>query len=325
MTKKRITILATGGTIAGTAPSATQTSGYTAADLGVEALVDAIPELRELACIHMEQILQIPSQSMDPARWLVLVHRINALLAKPDVDGIVITHGTDTLEETAYFLNLTVKSNKPVVITGAMRPATALSADGPMNLYQAVQVAADPQAAGKGVLIVLNDTIHGARNVTKASTHHIEAFEGGELGIFVGGRIQFNCASLKRHTLLSRFDVEGLTSLPTVSILYEAAGLGDTLWNCAQTSSQGIVIAGMGNGSLGEGLTRKVAAGVNIPVVRSSRVGSGAVIPGGEFDDDRTHTIPGNDLNPQKARVLLMLALTQSTDPGVIRKWFEEY
>src|SRR5215831_13087001 len=180
-----VTILATGGTIAGTGATSTTTVGYTAAKIGVEALIDAVPELKKVANVKGEQVFQIASENMNNEYWLKLAKRVNELLAQDDVDGIVITHGTDTIEETAYFLNLVVKSRKPVVMVGSMRPSTAISADGPINLYNAVTLAASPEAAGKGVLVVLNDQINGARDVTKTNTTNADTFRNWELG-FMG-------------------------------------------------------------------------------------------------------------------------------------------
>ncbi|RYE99349.1 MAG: L-asparaginase, partial [Oxalobacteraceae bacterium] len=165
-----VTILATGGTIAGTGASSTTTVGYTAATVGVQSLIAAVPEITKVANVTGEQVFQIASENISDAQWLQLAKRVNLLLAQSSVDGIVITHGTDTLEETAYFLNLVVKSRKPVVVVGSMRPSTALSADGPINLYNAVRLAGTPEAAGRGVLVAMNDQIHAARDVTKANT-----------------------------------------------------------------------------------------------------------------------------------------------------------
>ncbi len=180
--KANIVILATGGTIAGAAATGTQ-AGYSSGQVGVAALIEAVPQLAELASIRGEQVANVGSQDMSDEIWLQLAQRTNALLSQDDVDGVVITHGTDTIEETAYFLNLVIDSNKPVVMTAAMRPATALSADGPLNIFNAVAVAADPEAAGRGVLVVINDDIHGARGMTKTSTTDVQTFVSAERGL----------------------------------------------------------------------------------------------------------------------------------------------
>lgn len=205
-----IVILATGGTIAGSAASNTQTTGYKAGAIGVQTLINAVPEMSKVARVDGEQVANIGSENMTSDIILKLSKRVNELLARDDVDGVVITHGTDTLDETPYFLNLTVKSNKPVVFTAAMRPATAISADGPMNLLEAVTVAADPQAKGRGVMVVLNDRIGAARFVTKTNATTLDTFkapEEGYLGVIVSGKPQFETRVDKIHTVRSVFDV----------------------------------------------------------------------------------------------------------------------
>ena len=187
-----VKILATGGTIAGSAASATQTTGYEAGKIAIQTLIDAVPQIKEVADVSGEQIVKISSNNMDTPTLLKLAKRCNEPLAQKDVDGIVITHGTDTLEETAYFLNLTVRSDKPVVLVGAMRPATAISADGPMNLLNAVRVAVNKESVGKGVLVAMNDVINNARDVTKTNTTNVATFRApdlGNIGYIAGGKI----------------------------------------------------------------------------------------------------------------------------------------
>src|SRR5258706_1255963 len=221
-----VTILATGGTIAGTGATSTTTVGYTAATVGVARLIEAVPELKKVANVSGEQVFQIASENMNNDYWLKLAKRVNELLAQTDVDGIVITHGTDTIEETAYFLNLVVKSRKPVVIVGAMRPSTAISADGPINLYNAVTLAGSEEAVGKGVLVVLNDQINGARDVTKTNTANADTFRSWELG-FLGymqdNKPHFYRVSTRKHTADTEFDVGKLETLPAVDIVYRYA------------------------------------------------------------------------------------------------------
>src|SRR5437762_12673611 len=218
-----VMILATGGTIAGTGATSTTTVGYTAATVGVARLIEAVPELKKVANVKGEQVFQIASENMNNDSWLKLAKRVNELLAQDDVDGIVITHGTDTIEETAYFLNLVVKSRKPVVIVGAMRPSTAISADGPVNLYNAVTLAGSEDAVGKGVLVVLNDQINGARDVTKTNTANADTFRNWELG-FLGymqdNKPNFYHQSTRKHTADTEFDVSKLDSLPDVDLVY---------------------------------------------------------------------------------------------------------
>jgi L-asparaginase len=326
-----VMILATGGTIAGTAASSTATVGYTAATVGVQSLIDAVPELKQVAVVHGEQVFQIASENMTPAHWLVLAKRVNELLARDDVDGIVITHGTDTLEETAYFLDLTVKSDKPVVLIGAMRPATAISADGPMNLFHAVVLAGSRAAVGQGVLVCLNDQINAARDVTKTNTTMLDTFRSrdlGFLGFMLNDKPLFYRTTTRLHTTRSEFDVSKLKELPPVGIVYGYAGYGRVAIDAfVKAGVKGIIHAGVGDGSVSneakEALVEAHAKG--IVVVRASRVGSGAVARNGEANDDALDFVVADNLNPQKARILLMLALTRTTDTREIQRIFYTY
>lgn len=327
----RVKILATGGTIAGTGASTTQTVGYTAAVLPVDKLLAGVPELKKIANVSGEQIAQIASENMTNAVWLKLAKRVNQLLATSEVDGIVITHGTDTMEETAYFLNLVVKSDKPVVLVGAMRPATAMSADGPLNIYNAVVVASSADARGKGVLVCLNDTINGARDVIKTHTSAVDTFRSPDLGLLgyvQDGKAVFYKQSTRKHTTRSVFDVSKLDELPRVEIVYGYANNSRVMVDAAVgAGALGIIHAGVGNGSLftelKEGLCDAQKKGVVI--VRSSRVGSGIVARNGEANDDELRFVVSDTLNPQKARVLLALALTRTREPMEIQNLFYEY
>jgi L-asparaginase len=206
-------ILALGGPLAGGAPSPTETKDYKPGTLDVASMIRSVPGLDRIARISGEQVANIDSSHMTNELLLKLSRRVNELLPRDDVDGIVITHGTDTLEETAYFLNLTVKSDKPVVLTGSMRPATAVSADGPLNLYNAVVLASQSQSRGRGVLVTLNERIHPARDVTKTNTTSVETFRSpnfGSLGYVLDGRPYFHRATAKRHTTASEFDAAPL-------------------------------------------------------------------------------------------------------------------
>ena len=225
--KPNIMILATGGTIAGAGATGTQ-SGYKSGAVGIDTMVSAVPGIEKLANIKGEQISNVGSQDMSFEIMLKLAKRINEVLPTPGVDGIVITHGTDTMEETAYFLNLTVKSDKPVVMVGSMRPSTAVSADGPLNLYNAVAVAADPKARGQGVLVVMNDHIHAAHSLTKTSTTAIQTFMSplrGLVGITAYGKNDWYNAPPWKHTSQSDFDVTKVTKLPRVDIVFGCADM----------------------------------------------------------------------------------------------------
>lgn len=328
--KPAVKILATGGTIAGSAPSNTQMTGYKAGALGIDVLINAVPQMKDVAVVSGEQVANIGSQDMTNDVWLKLADRCNKLLAQDDVKGVVITHGTDTLEETAYFLNLVVKSDKPVVLVGAMRPATAISADGPVNLLNAVKLAASPKAVGKGVLVAMNDQIDGGRDVTKTNTTNVATFKSpelGALGYFTGGEPYFYKESLRKHTKSTVFDVSGLKELPRVDIVYTHVNDDRVLVDAAvKAGAKGIVYAGSGMGSIHKdaepGLAEAVKKGVT--VVRASRVGNGMVVEGSKEWTDEGF-LNGDNLNPQKARVLLQLALTKTSDPKAIQKMFDEY
>ena len=330
---KHIHVIATGGTIAGAADSAVQTTGYRTASLGVADMLAAVPHLDDIARISAEQFLQIASADMDVAAWLALAARINALLAatgKDAVDGVVVTHGTDTLEETAYFLNLTIASAKPVVLVGAMRPATALSADGPLNLYNAVLVAAHPATQGMGVVVVMDDAIYAARHVQKTSTFHTHSFKGleyGCLGTVEGGIVDYAYAPLKMHTTRSLFAHPLPPSLPKVEIVYAYAGCGaDMLQAALAQGARGLVLACTGNGAFNAAMRAFVAQHKGHCVfVRASRIPSGAIAPNGEENDDLFGTVPAADLSPQKARILLMLALAAGMEGLAIVRLFTHY
>ncbi len=328
MALPNVTILATGGTIAGGGESATQ-SNYTAGKVGVENLVQAVPQLKDLANIKGEQVVSIGSQDMNDQVWLKLAKKINTDCSK--TDGFVITHGTDTMEETAYFLDLTVKCDKPVVMVGAMRPSTAMSADGPFNLYNAVVVATDPASANRGVLVAMNDRVLDARDVTKTNTTEVETFRSvnfGPLGYIHNGKIDYQRAPDRKHTTATPFDVSNLTSLPKVGIVYNYANATDLGAKAMLDAGyQGIVSAGVGNGNMNKSLfdTLATAAHQGVAVVRSSRVPTGSTTQDAEVDDAKYGFVASGSLNPQKARVLLQLALTETNDPKTIQTMFNTY
>jgi len=325
-----ITVLATGGTIAGAAASDVQ-AGYTSGQVGVEQLLAAVPQARKLANLKGEQISNIGSQDMNDEVWLKLGRRINALAAMNDVDGIVITHGTDTIEETAYFLNLVCKTKKPVVLTAAMRPSTALSADGPLNFYNAVAIAANKEAAGRGVLVVINDWVHGASSLTKTSTTAIQTFMSplrGLIGTVAYGDAEFYRGPVGKNTVTSDFSLDKVTTLPRVDIIMAYENMDGAIIDAAAAAgAKGIVIAGVGNGNMTESALKALAAQAKkgIVCVRSSRVVTGRVGRNVEVDDDKLGLVASLDLNPQKSRVLLRLALTQTSDVKQIQKYFDQY
>lgn len=328
--KPNIHILATGGTIAGTGSSATS-SNYTAGQVAISTLLKAVPELNNIANITGEQVVRIGSQDMNDDVWLTLTKRINELMKRPDIDGIVITHGTDTMEETAYFLNLTVKSDKPVVLVGAMRPSTALSADGPLNLYNAVVVAGAKESIGKGVLVAMNGLVLGAESVLKMNTIDVQTFQApnaGALGYIFNGKVYYNMLPLKKHTTQSIFDVTRLTSLPKVGIVYSYSNIEpDMVRPLLDNGYRGIIHAGVGNGNIHKNIFPLLidARRKGILVVRSSRVPTGPTTLDAEVNDAEYQFVASQELNPQKSRVLLMLALTITNDWKQIQEYFNQY
>jgi L-asparaginase len=328
--KPNIVILATGGTIAGAAATGTQ-AGYTSGAVTIDAMIAAVPGIKDLANISGEQISNVGSQDMSFNIMLTLAKRINELLAKPDVDGIVVTHGTDTMEETAFFLNLVVKSDKPVVLVGSMRPSTAVSADGPLNLYEAVAVAADPNARGRGVLVVMNDWIEGAHSLTKTSTTAVQTFMSplrGLVGVSSYGKNDYYNNPEWKHTTGSEFGVTTETKLPRVDIIFACADMSPDLIDAAVANgAAGIVIAGVGNGNMNKASLQAAerAAKKGVVVVRSSRVPTGTVGRNVEVNDDQLGFVASDELNPQKARILLMLALLQPRTTIEIQQLFLTY
>ena len=330
MSLANIKILATGGTIAGSSGSQIDLTEYSAGSIGVQDLIDAVPQITQFANVGGEQICNINSSNITEDVWLKLAKRVNELLAADDTDGVVITHGTDTLEETAYFLNLTVKSSKPVVIVGSMRPATAISADGPLNLLNAVILAASKKAHGLGVLVLLNDEINAAREVTKTNTLCVQTFKTPDLGVLgymLNAEPVFYRKPVRKHTADSEFSVAGLSQLPYVKAVYGQACDDRVLIDALIAhGAKGIVYAGMGNGNIHylseEALVDARQQG--IAVVVSSRTGSGIVSETKEKWQQHRFVYSDN-LTAPKARILLSLALTTTSDPSEIKRIFAEY
>ncbi|WP_082886685.1 type II asparaginase [Flavisolibacter tropicus] len=325
-----VLILATGGTIAGAAKSGAQ-SAYTSGQVTIDAMVNAIPEVTKIANIKGEQISNVGSQDMSFDIMMKLANRINALKDNTSVDGIVITHGTDTMEETAYFLNLVCKTDKPVVLVGSMRPSTAISADGPLNLYDAIAVAADANAKNRGVLLVMNDWIHSAQTLTKVSTTAVQTFMSpikGLIGTTAYGTNEFYRYPSQKYGEKSEFSIEGATKLPRVDIIYADADMNPDLIDAAvKLGAKGIVIAGVGNGNMNkvalDACARASKQGV--VVVRSTRVATGNVARNVEVNDDQLGLIASYGLNPQKSRILLSVALLKPRKLDELQKIFMEY
>ncbi|MGR9258524.1 asparaginase [Rhizobium leguminosarum] len=314
-----ILVLATGGSIAQTSPDVPTLTG--------KSLLDAIPEFQNKSGIVVEQISQVSSPDVTADHWLALARRINMAAADDQIHGIVVTHGTDTLEETAFFLHLTVKSDKPVVVVGAMRRPYSLGTDGAANLRDGIVVAGWPEAGGRGVLVVLNSEIHSARDVSKTN-FNLDAFKSPDFGILgqvVAGRPHFYRRVERKHTLGSAFTAD-LPRLPRVAIVYSHVGVTPDMLEAVATSGcEGIVWAGTGSGSLPLAIRPAATAIVKngVAFLRSSRVNSGHVKRNDEVDDDALGFITSDTLNPQKARILLMLSLTQTKDPVKIQQLFD--
>ena len=326
-----VVILATGGTIAGAGASAANSATYQAAKVGIEQLIAGVPELSQLANVRGEQVMQIASESITNDNLLQLGRRVAELADSKDVDGIVITHGTDTLEETAYFLNLVEKTDKPIIVVGSMRPGTAMSADGMLNLYNAVAVASSKDARGKGVLVTMNDEIQSGRDVSKMINIKTEAFKSawGPLGMVVEGKSYWFRLPAKRHTMDSEFDIKTIKSLPDVEIAYSYGNVSDTAYKAlAQSGAKAIIHAGTGNGSVSSRVVPALQAlrKDGVQIIRSSHVNAGGfVLRNAEQPDDKYDWVVAHDLNPQKARILAMVALTKTNDSKELRRMFWEY
>lgn len=326
----RVIILATGGTIAGAGASSTR-AGYTAGKIPIDDLIGAIPAVKKIADITGEQVASVGSQDMTLDIWRKLAVRANQIFANNEADAIVVTHGTDTQEETGYFLDLVVAHANPVVLTGSMRPATAISADGPKNLYDAITVAVSPKSKGRGVLISFNEGIFDAREVMKLSTTKVNAFgspNSGPVGQVYDGKVEYYMTSMREVNVKTPFSVTADTKFPRVDIVYMYADApADLLNTLIDKKVDGIVIAGVGNGNFNkaymDAVKRAVKAG--IIVCRASRAPSGRVVLEDEINDDELGTIVSDDLTPQKARVMLMLGLTKTRDRKQLQQYFFKY
>ncbi len=324
---KNIVIIGTGGTIAGTGEQG-KTALYKAGQINVGTLTASVSDINNIANITTKDILNVDSCDITCQDWILLAKTINELSQNNNIDGFVITHGTDTLEETAYFLNLTLKTDKPVVLTGSMRPATAMSPDGPFNLYQAVALARSDEAVGKGVLVVFSDGIYGARDIQKINSYKTDAFSHrdlGSLGFMRDDKAYFYNISNKLHTKNTEFNLENIKSLPHVSIVSFYAGADIRILDYVSKISDGIVIAGAGCGGCSIKWNEKIKeiALNGVPIVRSSRISNGLVTSDDIESSERE--VFADTLSPQKARILLMLALNETKDIKEIQKIFNKY
>lgn len=321
----RVVVLATGGTIASTYDEAT---GALRAALTGEEIVAAVEGLSEIARVSVEQVANVNSRDMTPAIWLDLTARANALLAEPDVAGIVVTHGTDTLEETAYFLDLTVASEKPIVVVGAQRAPTMSDTDGPRNMLNAIRVVVSDEARGMGTMVVMNGQINAAREVTKTNTLDVETFQTldfGLLGVADIETVRFYRAPMRRQTI----ELSPGVGLPNVVILSEYAGADGRMLELLLDAGEvdGVVVAGLGLAHVStptlEVLRKVRAAGV--PVVVASRVPTGRIVPlyANNVDLLDIGAVQADNLSPWKARVLLMVAMTHTTEVDQLRAYFD--
>ncbi|CUV01330.1 L-asparaginase [hydrothermal vent metagenome] len=328
-----VRVIGTGGSIAGIGPDRMDFILYP--EIGdhitIQQSLDRVPEIQDFAEVRSEDLVSVGSTAIGAAQWLGLARRINAIFKdETDVAGVAVTHGTATLEETSYFLHLTVKSQKPVVITGAMRPPTALSTDSDLNLLDAVRTAASPDATGLGVLTVLNNEIQCGRDVTKASTFRVETFRPNELG-FLGyadsdGKVVFYRAPLRRHTVDTPFMVDDMTVLPRVDIVYAYAGADGLLVDAVRNNrSDGLVLAGFGGGTFPPAVVEAAVRLVDdgIPVVLATRSTAGRVVTTPKKEEQGF--LVSDNLLPQKARILLMLGLTVTKDRHELQQMFYDY
>lgn len=326
----RIVLVGTGGTIAGSAAVGDGVS-YQAGVVSIADLVGAVPGLDRIAALSYEQFAQIDSCDMTLERQLALARRVAELQARDDVDAVVVTHGTDTLEETAYLLHLVLPSAKPAVLVGAMRPADAPGADGPANLLAAVRTAACSESTGRGTLVVLGGAIHSARDLAKRHTSRVDAFASahGPIGEVTDHCVTYYQQPARRFGFASAVGLAGLPeSLPPVETVYGRAGLPASILQAYVASGAcGLVYVGHGGGNipldLRDALAQIAAAGV--PVVRASRVGEGVVARDGAVPDSALGLIAGDNLTPPKARILLALALTKTTDSAQIQEIFDTH
>lgn len=324
---KTIAIIATGGTIAGSGQKG-KTAVYHAGEIDIDSIIETIPEINEVAELKTFQLMNIDSNEMTKEHWIRLKKDIEEILLDVTIDGAVVTHGTDTLDETAYFLTLTLNVRKPVVITGAMRPATATSADGPFNLYQAICLAIDDESFDQGVLALFSNTIYSGRDIQKVNNFKIDAFDQkslGCLGYMQDNKVYYYTKTSKRHTSYSIFNGK-IETLPDVAIVYFYSGASPDILYYLARHNRGIVIAGSGSGNYSNDWLKAIEelSQQGIVFVRSSRISQGIVYDNDVFDPHGL-CVPANTLSPQKARVLLMLSLLKTTDVKTIRKYFQTY
>jgi L-asparaginase len=329
----RVALIITGGTIDSLGKDRLDLAWYIEAGkrLDTGELLAQLPELKSIAEVAEIPFRRLPSHALVDRDWLDMVRTIHAIFDEDKAEGVVITHGTNTIEETAYFLNLTVKAQRPVVIVGSMRPASALSADGFLNLVNAVKVAGDPNSRGRGCLLVMNDTIYSGRDVTKTATYRVQAFQGRDVGPLgyadADGKIVYYHQTAKKHTMDTEFDVLSLQSLPRVDVVVSYVGADGKMIEAAATAgARGIVSAGTGAGRptpAEDAAFDRVYKENGVIMCLCSRVGSGRVVRSPGLA--KRGFVAGDNLQPWKARALLALALTKTNNADEIQRMFDTY
>ncbi len=328
-----VRVIGTGGTIATIAANRLDLTRYpeTGHRIPIEESLARIPEVHDLAEVRSEDLMSEASSFIGPGQWPRIARRVNkAFREEPDVDGVVLTHGTGTMEETAYFLHLTVDSPKPVVMTGAMRPASALGTDADLNLYNAIRAAADPNAVGRGVMVAMNNQIHSGRDVSKTDPLHVETFKDNDMGLLgyvdPDGQVVFYRSTVRKHTTETPFVVERIGILPRVDIVSTYAGSDELLVEAVRRNrSAGLVLAGVGGGSGNAAATQTALDAIRegMTIVLASRTANGRVVM--TPSKERQGFIVADNLLPHKARILLMLALTVTKNRGAIQQMFYDY
>lgn len=328
--QSHIVVVATGGTIAGIGDSATSSATYASGKVPIDKLLASLQQLSGTPNVRGEQLLQLSSENFTNENLLTLGRRISALVKQSDVDGIVVTHGTDTLEETAYFLNLVIHTDKPIVVVGSLRPSTALSADGALNLVNAVTLASSKDSVGKGVLVAMDEEIHSARDVTKMDNIKTDALQSrwGPLGMTIEGKNYWFRAPVKRHTSESEFNIDDIQALAGVEIVYSYSNVSLVPFEAfAKAGVKALIHGGPGNGSVSNRVVPILEdmRDRGVQIIRASRVPNGIVLRNGSQYDDRYDWVVAHDLNPQKARILAAVALTKIKDSRELQRIFWQY
>jgi L-asparaginase len=331
--KKNIVIVGTGGGITSRQVSASN-SKFSQNYLTIDGLLSIIPGIQNVANISTDEIMNKKSQNIDTESLLKIANRVNRHANNPSTHGIIITHGTDTMEETAYFLNLVIQTDKPIVVTGATRPSNHMSSDAFSNLLDAAIVASHKQSKGKGVLVVMNSNIFSARGTKKLGTNFtdsINTLDSGLIGHVLNKKVYMYQKSIKTHTYNSIFNIKTIKTLPYVPIIYAHAQINPkSVTAILKSNPKGIIIAGVGNGNISDTVLKKIIehnkkAKPKVITVKSSRTGRGPVLPAIEFNDSKHGFITANNLSPQQARILLRVALTKTKTTSVIQTYFNTY